>query len=374
MRIIAKVLQKATIVPDSIIEFDDEGLITGVFEKASGPIDFEFSGLLAVPGFVDLHVHGAGGADFMDGTVEAVRTAARTHARFGTTSLLATTLTAERDKIDRSLSAITEVIESPAHDEAAIRGIHLEGPYICRNRRGAQPEGPIRSPDIAELDHWINLSKGWVKQITLAPEIPGAVHFIEHASRRGINVSIGHTDASSSEVNSAIFAGARMGTHLFNAMSPMTHRSPGAVGALLADDRTYCELICDGFHVDKVVVKVAVQAKGVDRIVLITDAMSGTAMPDGDYQLGGTKVIVDRGTARFVDGTLAGSVLTMNGAFNNVQNFAGLSIEDAVKVSSLNAANLIGLGSEIGSIEQGKKGDITILDQAAGSQRARLLQ
>jgi len=367
MLISADTLNAEGIRSAQVLEVDESGNIAGICQHGGKRVDLDFSGFLAVPGFVDLHVHGAGGADFMDGAVESVRNIARTHARFGTTSLLATTLTAERDDIDRAIRAATHVMDNPEEGEAAIRGIHLEGPYICSKRRGAQPATPIRSPEIDELDHWYTLSNGRIKQITLAPELPGALPFIRHAVSLGVNVSIGHTDASYAEAEAAIDAGARMGTHLFNAMTALTHRQPGTVGALLSDDRAFCELICDGFHVDPAVVKLAVRAKGISGIVLITDAMSGTAMADGDYQLGGTKVIVKSGTAKFDDGTLAGSVLTMNKAFKNVIDFAGVTPSEASIMSASNAAYLIGLANRIGSLEVGKAADIAIVDQASGS-------
>jgi N-acetylglucosamine-6-phosphate deacetylase len=356
-----------------VVEIDGSGRIGKISNEPHG-VDLDFSGLLIVPGFVDLHIHGGGGSDFMDGTVEAARTVARTHAATGTTSMLATTLTASRADVDRAILAITAVMDDPYGNEAAIRGIHLEGPYICSKRRGAQPETPIRLPDIAELDSWQDLSGGRIKQITMAPEISGALDFIKHAASIGVNVSLGHTDGTAEDVAAAVTAGASQGTHLFNAMTAMTHRAPGVAGALLADDRVYCELICDGFHVDPLVVKISVRTKGSDKILLITDAMSGASMPDGNYELGGEKVIVSGGAAKLVDGTLAGSVLTMNNAFHNVVQFAGVSSVEASRMSSLNAAGRIGLSNEIGTIELGKQADFAVIDTSTGQVQATIRQ
>jgi N-acetylglucosamine-6-phosphate deacetylase len=370
MRFCANILLPAGTVNAAIVEVDELGRIIAIDRDINRSIDHDFSGFFALPGFVDTHVHGAGGSDFMDADVEGVRTVARTHAKHGTTAMLATTLTASRQDIDRAIGAIVEVMLDPNDDEATIIGIHLEGPYICAHRRGAQPEASIRQPSIDELVHWLEISGDRIKQITLAPEIEGAVPFIRYAVSRGVNVSIGHTDATFFEVEAAIAAGARIGTHLFNAMSGLSHRKPGAVGALLTDDRTHCELICDGLHIDPAVVKLAMRAKGTSRIHLITDAMSGASMPDGEYQLGGQPVLVRGGAARLTDGTLAGSVLTMNRALINAINFTEASIHEASHMSSLNAAFLCGADREMGTIEPGKRADIVIIDPLSGEVQA----
>jgi N-acetylglucosamine-6-phosphate deacetylase len=367
MKLYANVLTPNGILTDTTLEIDGSGRIAAIDSSSKTSSDFTFPDHLIVPGFIDLHVHGGGGSDFMDGTVEAVRTVARTHAKHGTTALLATTLTATREDIDRSIKAILEVINNPGPDEASIEGIHLEGPYICSKRRGAQPEAPIREPSTDELDHWRRLSGNRIRQITMAPEIPDALPFMRQAAAAGINVSIGHTDASCLEAAAAIYAGASQGTHLFNAMTQLGHRSPGVVGALLADDRVYCEIICDGFHVDPIAVKIAVRAKTTERILLITDAMAGTTMPDGNYELGAKKVIVSNGTAKFADGTLAGSVLTMNEAFCNVMKFTSVSAADASRMASENASHRIGLAKHSGTVEVGKKADLAVMDISNGN-------
>jgi N-acetylglucosamine-6-phosphate deacetylase len=356
------VITPAGMVQSATIEINAIGCIASVTNAAQPCSGAAPPAALVVPGFVDIHVHGGGGADFMDGSVDAVRTVARTHAQFGTTSLLATTLTASQAEVDSAIRAILEVMRAPGPDEARICGIHLEGPYICKARKGAQPEKFIRLPDIEELRHWQELSDGNLKKITLAPELPGAIELITAVVSMGIKASIGHTNADFDTVEKAISAGANQGTHLFNAMSAMTHRAPGAVGALLENDGVLCELICDGVHVAPEVVKVAVRAKGVDGVVLITDAMSGTSMPDGEYVLGGQKVIVQTGAAKFIDGTLAGSVLTMDRAFFNVSRYASVLVEMASKMASLNAARAIGLERRKGTIEKGKDADFVIID------------
>jgi N-acetylglucosamine-6-phosphate deacetylase len=371
--LVGDIVTPSGVLRNSSIEIGDSGEINGVYNNAPSSADHDYSGLLIAPGFIDIHVHGGGGSDFMDGTVEAVRTVARTHARHGTTSLLATTLTASREDIERAIDSIISVMHAPRNNEAHIAGIHLEGPYICAKKRGAQPLSAIRPPDVDELAQWIELAAGHIKKITMAPELPGATQFIQWATAQGVAVSIGHTDADCATVESAVVAGATQATHLFNAMSPLTSRSPGAVGALMASAQVMCEIICDGVHVAPQVVKIAVHAKGDSGIVLITDAMSGASMPDGVYSLGGQKVNVAHGTAMFDDGTLAGSVLTMNQAFMNIMSFADVDTCQASTMGSLNGARAIGLESTNGSIEPGKYADLVVLDPLTGRVEATFL-
>lgn len=329
--------------------------------------DIDAAGLLILPGFVDMHVHGGGGADFMHGTADAARQVARTHARFGTTGLLATTMTASREDTDRAIVAARAVMEAERGEgEARLLGIHLEGPYLCAAKRGAQPEAFVRPPDADELAHWIALSGGTVRQITLAPEVPGAEEVIRLARANGVIVSLGHTDAKAADVLAAIAWGATRATHTFNAMRGLHHREPGTVGAVLARPEIVCEVIADGVHLDPMIVRLIVAAKGAAGAVLITDAIEGTAMPDGEYALGGQAVLVRDGTAAFADGTLAGSVLTMNRAFANAVGFAGVSLPDAARLSSDNAARQLGQSHRLGEIVPGKAADLVILHPNTG--------
>ncbi len=329
--------------------------------------DIDATGLLVLPGFIDLHVHGGGGADFMHGTFDAVQQIVRTHARFGTTGLLATTLTGSRDDTDQAIIAARQfVVAGPAEGEARVFGIHLEGPYICAARRGAQPAEWVRPPDAEELARWIALSGQSIRQITLAPEIAGAEEVVRRARASGIIVSLGHTDATAAEAEWAIGWGASQATHVFNAMRGLHHREPGAVGAALARPGIVCEVIADGVHLDPLTVRLIVAAKGALGVVLITDAIEGTAMPDGAYTLGGQPVFVQNGTAAFADGTLAGSVLTMNRAFANVRRFAEVSLPDAARLSSGNAARQLGISERFGELSPGKSADITILHPDTG--------
>lgn len=356
-----------TVLRDGFVVIDN-GKIADVTGKApSGVIDLDRTGMLVAPGFIDMHVHGGGGADFMRGNVESVRAVLRSHARHGTTGLLATTITATRENVDACIRAVKAVAKDPGEGEGRILGIHLEGPYICAKRRGAQPAGPIRPPDIDEFCHWIEISGGLIRQITLAPELDGALDFISAARDMNIVCSIGHTNATAAQTYQAAEAGATQATHLFNAMVGLHHREPGTVGGVLLSPQVVAELICDGVHLDPDIVRLAVTVKGPIRCVLITDAMEATDMPEGEFDLGGQKVIAKGGMAAFPDGTLAGSVLTMDRAFANVQKFAGISVNDASLMASGVPARQIGAGAHLGAIETGKDADLVILHPQTGT-------
>jgi len=362
------------VTPDGVLEHGavtvgDDGIISEVSaRRTSAPRsgDIDAGGFLVLPGFVDVHVHGGGGADFMHGTEDAVRQIARTHAKYGTTSLLATTLTASREATDRAIRAAQTVIDAgPGEGEARVLGIHLEGPYICAAKRGAQPEAFVRPPDREELTHWIKLGRGSIRRITLAPELEGVDEIIKYAALKGVTVSIGHTNATAAEAEAAIAWGATGATHLFNAMPPLHHRQPGAVGAALARPEIVCEVIADGVHLHPLIVRLVVAAKGPEGVVLITDAIEGTAMPDGEYELGGQTVLVQDGTAAFADGTLAGSILTMNRAFTNVRR-AGVTLPEAARMSSGNALRQLGQSDTRGTIAPGMAADLAVVHPETG--------
>ena len=371
------------VTPDGVVSggaltIDDGGLIAEVAARPGHmgrSADIDAAGFLVLPGFADVHVHGGGGADFMHGTPEAVKQIARTHTRFGTTSLLATTLTASRRDTDAAIEAARTVMEAgQGQDEARIAGVHLEGPYICAAKRGAQPAEFVRPPDADEFAHWIALSGGRIKKITLAPEITGAEAVVRLAQSHGITASLGHTNATAAEVETAVGWGVTSATHVFNAMTGLHHREPGAAGAALARPEIVCEVIADGVHVSPLVVSLIAAAKGPSGVVLITDAMEGAAMPDGEYTLGGFPVRVQNGTAAFADGTLAGSVLTMNRAFTNLRRFApAVSLPDAARMSSVNALRQMGLGSERGAIAPGLAADLVVLHPGTGEVEAALV-
>ncbi len=376
--IIGEIVTPDGVVSDGALTIDDSGTIAEIAPTRTAPArsaDIDAPGFLVLPGFVDVHVHGGGGADFMHGTADAVRQIARTHARYGTTSLLATTLTASRTATDAAISAARAVMDGgPGDGEARVTGIHLEGPYICAAKRGAQPAEFVRPPDIEELMHWIRLSGGQIKKITLAPEVAGAEAVIRLAQSHGITASLGHTNATAAEAEAAIGWGVTSATHVFNAMRPLHHREPGAAGAALARSEIVCEVIADGVHLAPLIVRLIVSAKGPHGTVLITDAMEGAAMPDGEYTLGGFPVQVQNGKASFADGTLAGSVLTMNRAFTNLRRFApDVTLSDAAQMSSGNALRQLGLDDRYGAIAPGMTADLVILHPETGEVEATLV-
>lgn len=360
---LGNVITESETLPNTAIVCSDDGIIREI--QTPSRVDHrivkrDFGSHWIAPGFVDMHVHGGGGGDFMSASSECIERILETHTRCGTTTLLATTLSASRHDTDRAIRAIVEAARGES-TTAQIAGIHLEGPYICAARRGAQPGPAVRPGSVDEFGHWWTLSEGTIKQITIAPEQNGSEEVIRAAVSNGIVVSAGHTDASAMDAMDAIVLGVRQVTHLFNAMRPLHHREPGLLGAALVSPVLKCEIIADGVHVAPMVVRLAHLAKGDSGIILVTDAIEGASMPDGIYSLGGQDVHVQNGTAAFADGTLAGSVLTMNRAWKNIMDFADVAPSSASQMASLNAAKQLGLDSVIGSIALGKRADLVAL-------------
>ena len=321
------------------------------------PIDLQ--GRILAPGLIDTHVHGALGHDTMDATPEALLQMARFYARHGVTSFLATTVTASPERILAALRNVGQIMRQDTKG-AALLGAHVEGPFLDRDKRGAQDAGHIRPAMPKEYHAWFET--GIVKLITLAPEYPQNRDLIPYAVGQGTVVSIGHTRASYEDVCRAVELGATQVTHTFNGMEPLHHRKPGAIGAALTLDQLRCELIADGVHVHPAVLKLVVRAKGTSRILLITDAMRGTGMPDGQYTLGGVDVTVKEGIARTREGALAGSTLTLNRALANIMAAADLSLSQALALASRNPAQALGLERTKGCIDVGKDADLIVLD------------
>nr|WP_048828059.1 N-acetylglucosamine-6-phosphate deacetylase [Bacillus sp. B-jedd] len=318
-----------------------------------------------VPGFVDLHIHGAAGADTMDATPDALRTMAEALPAEGTTAFLATTITQEHGNIERALENAASYCETGnGPGKAEIVGVHLEGPFINAKRKGAQPEEYILNPDIELFSKWQNKAKGLIKLVTMAPELENGLEFVEYLDKNGVIASIGHTDAVYEEVEKAVKAGAKHVTHLYNGMRGMHHREPGTAGAALLFKELMVEMIVDGIHIAPEMVKLSVAAKGTDRLLLVTDSMRAKCLNAGIYDLGGQDVTVGNGKAVLADGTLAGSILKMNEAVRNVATFSDLSLLDAVKMASINPAKQIGIFDKKGSIAAGKDADLVILDEA----------
>ena len=320
----------------------------------------DVGGLILAPGLIDLHVHGALGYDTMDATPHALRQMARFYARHGVAAFLATTTSSPLESILAALENVADVMRSGTGG-ATLLGAHVEGPYLNAERAGAQDPSHIRDPD---ADEWRQiLSTGVVKLLTLAPELPESEELIRLAVAHGVAVSVGHTCASFETMCRAVEAGVTQVTHLFNGMEPMHHRKPGAVGAALVLDSLRCQLIADNVHVDPAVLDLVVRCKGVDRVILITDAMRAAGMPDGEYELGGLAVTVRRGVPRLASGALAGSTLTLERAVRNMMAAGNLSLPAALPMATSTPARALGLQGRKGSIVAGKDADLIIVDE-----------
>ena len=348
----------------------EDGRIERISKRASNhsPLTadrvLDFPGATLAPAFFDVHIHGAAGHDVMEATPEALTGVGRLLAAHGTGSYLATTVTAPVDATLRSLSGLAKLLTHPP-DEAITWpiGIHLEGPFLSHEKRGVHPPGLLLEPDIALFDRFYEAAEGHLRLMTLAPELPGAVELAAHATASGVRVSIGHSNATAAQARTVIAAGAVSATHTFNAMRPLDHREPGILGVVLTADSLFAEIICDGVHNTPEMVKIWWRCKGAQRGILITDGMSATGMPDGDYQLGGFTVQVANGRASMGD-VLAGSVLTLDRALENFVAFTGGSVTDGLGLLTANPAAMTGLGDRAGSLEVGKPGNLVVVDDS----------
>lgn len=330
----------------------------------TGNVIHETDGYI-VPGFIDIHVHGGGGEDFMDSSKEVLDTITSFHASQGTTTMLATTMTAPKEWIDKVLREVNEYRSNPM-PYAQLAGVHLEGPFISPKWPGAQNPDHISLPNVDWLISWEKMYPGLIRQVTLAPEREGAHEVIAWLKQHHITAALGHTDATYEEVEAAVEAGLHHAVHTFNAMTPLHHRKPGTAGAVLSDPRISAEIIADGIHVHQAAVSLLAQLKSsLHKLVLITDAMSATGLADGNYMLGDSPVVVKDGVARLEDGvTLAGSTLTMIRGFQFLVQKAGLSIVEASQAASRNPASLLGILDATGTIECGKQADLLLLDSS----------
>ncbi|RYI27994.1 N-acetylglucosamine-6-phosphate deacetylase [Bacillus infantis] len=319
------------------------------------------AGATLAPGFIDLHIHGAGGADTMDSTPEALQTIARTLPAEGTTSFLATTITQERSLIEKALA--NAAAYKPEGTEAEMLGIHLEGPFINEKRKGAQPLEHILKSDVELFKAWQEKSGQLIRLVTLAPELEGGKELVRHLAETGVIASIGHSDADYEEVREAVEAGATHVTHLFNGMKGLHHREPGTAGAALLFKELIVEMIADGVHVRPEMIKLALNSKGMDGMVLITDSMRAKCLKNGTYDLGGQDVTVKDGMALLEDGTLAGSILRMKDSVKNMTKFADITLAEAVKLASENPAKQLKVFDRKGSIAEGKDADLTVLNE-----------
>jgi N-acetylglucosamine-6-phosphate deacetylase len=318
----------------------------------------DFAGATIGPAFFDVHIHGSAGHDVMEATPKALESIGAFLAAHGTGAYLATTVTAPVDTTLRSLEQIAKLIgRGPSGAQAWPVGIHLEGPFLSHEKRGVHPPDLLLAPDVAVFDRMYAAAEGHVRLMTLAPELPGAMELTAHATAMGIRVSVGHSNATAAETQAAIAMGATSATHTFNAMRALDHREPGILGAVLTTDDLYAELICDGIHNAPEMVRLWWKAKGPERALLVTDAMSAAGMPDGDYQLGGFAVKVANGRA-MAEGVLAGSVLTLDRALRNFIKFTGATVEHGLRALTANPAAMTGFGDLAGSLGVGQPANL----------------
>ena len=314
-----------------------------------------------VPGFVDVHIHGCAGADTCDATREALEAMAAFLLAHGVTSFCPTTMTTSRETIQAALLAAKDMMDHPMEGGARVVGVNMEGPFIAKERKGAQKEEDILPPDFPLFQRFYEESGGIVRLVDVAPEQPGGLDFVEKASQL-CTVSIAHTTADYDQAKAAFDKGVTHATHLFNAMSGLHHRKPGVVGAVFDDSRVRGELICDGFHIHPAVLRAAFRLL-VDRALIVSDSMRANGMPEGEaFDLGGQMVTVHQGKALLPDGTIAGSVTNLHQEIKNLVSF-GVPFEQAVKAATLLPARAIGLDGEIGSIAPGKRADLVVLDE-----------
>ncbi len=338
----------------------------GSRQVPAGASTSDFGNNAMAPGYVDLHIHGSAGYDVMDDAAGALPAIEQLLARHGVTSYFPTTVTAPMDTTLRALERLADAIERRERNSgddkirALPLGIHLEGPFISHARRGVHPPENLLAPTLPLFEQFWQAARGRIRMMTIAPELEGAAEVIAEAARRGVCVSLGHSDADFAAAERGIAAGARHATHTFNAMRPLDHRSPGILGAVLTDRRVSADIIADGVHLDPAIVKLFADAKGSAQTVLITDAISATGMPEGRYRLGSFEVDVHDGKC-MVDGKLAGSVLTMDRAVRNLARFAEWDLAQAVAAASQNPARVAQIANK-GVLAVGADADFVVLN------------
>jgi N-acetylglucosamine-6-phosphate deacetylase len=342
----------------------EDNVITSIVSREEGPFPegerHDFPGAMLVPAYFDVHFHGSAGSDVMEATEGALNIIGSFLAQHGVGSYFATTVTAP---VDTTLKSLSELAKLMGKDLKGARplGIHIEGPFISHAKRGAHPEHELQQPSVTLFNRMWEAAEGHIRLMTIAPELPGAMEVIERAVSLGVRVSLGHSNASSEDALRGVQAGATSATHTFNAMRRFDHRDPGILGVVLDRDELFAEIICDGLHVHPTVVRMFWKEKGAERAILITDAMSATGMPDGNYKLGELDVRVKNGKCIIGEDTLAGSTLTLDRGIRNFAEFTGVDIATAATLATRNPARMAGLDSQVGALAPGRPADITVL-------------
>ena len=349
--------EHSVIIKDGKIEniVEDESVN---LEEYQTIIDGE--GMFLAPGFIDIHNHGNSGYDVMDATEEALDKIGEYHISNGVTSYLGTALTSSYENLTKAIENI--VSYKNKDDKAQVIGIHLEGPFFNSIKKGAQPEKYIDTPSVEKIQNLLDVSDGMLKMVSLAPELIGSMDLIRYLKKQDIVVAMAHSNAEYKPAKEGIENGITVATHLYNGMRNFTHREPGIIGASLTDDRVYCEIIYDRFHLHDVAVKIALKMKGYDKTVLVSDAMMAAGLEDGEYDLGGQKVFVKDKLPRLESGSIAGSTLNLQLSVYNMINFLQVPINEAVKMASLNAAKAINMDKHLGSIEIEKDANMILFD------------
>lgn len=336
---------------DKIGDFDSDDLIELSDDK------------IVIPGFIDQHIHGAGGSDVMDGSIESIKTIANSLPEEGVTAFLATTDTKSIQTIERALKSINDYINENFETGSKVIGIHLEGPFLTRRYAGAMIPDYILKPDFDVMKHFEKISGNNIKLLTMAVEEDLTGDFIKYLIERGIVVSLGHTDAKYKDIKKAIEYGLSCVTHTYNAQKPLRRDEIGTVGSTMLFDELYCEAICDGIHVSSPAIKLLYKNKPKGKFILVTDSLRAKYLPDGEYPEEEQNIIVKEGAARLDTGRLAGSILKMNQGIKNIMNFVGVDFIEAVRCATENPAKNLGVFNEMGSIKEGKLANLVVVDK-----------
>ena len=340
----------------------EDGKIAEIGENLSGYEVKDISGLMLLPGLIDEHFHGANGYDVLDCKTENFVKIAEFEATKGITTITPTLSSCPDEIVHCCIDSIKKAMQMEIKG-SRIYGLHLEGPFLTEKHRGAHLAENLKNPTVERLSGFLEAADGCVKVLTLAPELDGAIETIKYAQKQGITVEIGHSAATFEEATAAIYAGATISTHTFNAMAPLSHRNPGILGAVLTDDRLRCEVVADLGHVAGPIVKLIYRAKGVDGVNIVSDSTSYAGFPDGEYPENGRTLIVKKGIAYLENGTITGSTYTVLDGVRNCVKEVGIPLEDAVKMASFNPANSLGISNETGSIAEGKRADFFLMTE-----------